>query len=123
MSDDWEPSWARGKQPRGKPKGFTTDLGQHWEAEKRDREIAREGYAVVLATEPVWKADDPRWKIPESSYRFRAYSMKYGGPCVYCGEQIAPGAFELYCPVIRSIAHRACEAGRSGPQAVENKRF
>lgn len=122
MSDDWAggaavPSWARGRGAKQKPKGFTTELGQWWESEKREHDIARQGYHAVVSAEPLWKPDDPRWKIPESEYRFRSYLLKFGGPCVYCGEPIPPGMWALYCPVIKSVAHNACEAGKSGVRA------
>ena len=113
--DDWSggaalPNWARPSNQPKKQTGFTRDFFPLWELEKRDREVAEHGEAAVQLSEPLWKANDPRWLVPESAYGWIAYTLKWGGPCVYCTERVQANERGLYSRRINSVAHIACEA-------------
>lgn len=112
--DDWSggaalPNWARASNQPKKPTGFVRDLSPSWEAEKRDREVAEQGIAVVLQSEPLWKPNDSRWLVPESEYGWVLYVLKWGGPCVYCTGRVEADERGLYSRRINSVAHIACE--------------
>lgn len=91
-----------------KPTGFRVDMFHEHELEKARRAVE---VGVPLGTcEPVWKGDDPRWKL-QPPYGFVPYVLRFGGPCVYCGFRIEPGERALYSHRIKSVAHNDCHAG------------
>lgn len=88
--------------------GFRVDIFPEFEREKGER-AAEKGIAPVGLGVALWAADDPRWAM-RPPYGFRPYVLKWGGPCVYCTEQIQAGELALYSRKINSVAHQACHA-------------
>lgn len=94
---------------RPKNVGFRRDIFPDFEAEKGERAQKEHGIAVEMG-KPVWPANDPRW-LMKPPFLWVAYTLKWGGPCVYCAERIEAGTFALYSRRINSVAHRECHAG------------
>ncbi len=96
------------KQSQGGARtGFHREFFADFEAEKGLRAQSL-GVALEIS-EPVWKADDPRW-LMNPPYGFVPYTLRFGGLCVYCGYHIKVGTFALYSRRIQSVAHRECHA-------------
>ncbi len=91
-----------------KPTGFRRDMFHDFELEKAER--AKSLGVVPEVSEAVWKADDPRWNV-KPPYGWVSYTLRWGGPCVYCGDRIEAGTYALYSKKINSVAHRECHAG------------
>lgn len=96
-----------------KKTGFRFDIFPDFEREKAERAEAA-GVATVTMGVAVWEPNDPRWHV-SAPYRFRPYTLKYGGPCVYCAERIDAGEYALYSRTINSVAHVECHGGYDLP--------
>jgi len=108
-------------QPK-KQTGFTRECFVILEQMKRDREVELGGEELAQSTEPVWLPSDPRWAVPEAHYNWRAITIRFGDRCVYCGENVEAGSFELYSPRLRALGHRTCEgSGRWGGVKAQAK--
>ncbi len=77
---------------------------------EKARKADATGIVKLTQGQAVWKGDDPRWDV-KPPYGFVTYVLKYGGPCIYCGEAIKAGVVALYSRKVQGVAHQSCHAG------------
>lgn len=92
-----------------KPVGFRVDIFPDFERQKAEH-AAEKGIEPTTAGVALWEPDDERWR-QKPPYGFRPYTLKWGGPCVYCAEKIPAGERALYSRALNSVAHVDCHAG------------